>query len=372
MKKAIRWISLAAGFAVGMQIMLSLGASNTLFGYRFPSAILYWLATVGGAALIGLIFFIAASYLIKSINLLSNSWLKDIRSLSLSQLLFNVLALLISLILASLICSPIYKLSIADWIKTVLTLVIYVGLAYLGLLILNQKWSDIDAILKSRLLRDAPDELLPQKLKISKKHAVVPKILDTSVIIDGRIFDILSTSFLEGPIVVPTFVLDELQYIADSADALKRNRGRRGLDILNKMQKELPVEVLISDKNYPDIAEVDSKLLKLAQDLRGRIVTNDFNLNKVAELQGVEVLNTNDLSNAVRSIVLPGEEMHVQIIREGKEHNQGIAYLEDGTMIVVEGAKNLVGKSASVVVTSVLQTSAGRMVFAKPVQSGNG
>jgi len=371
MKKALRWISLLVGFGIGFQAMMMLSTrkpSYTLFGFAFERAWTYYLAICGCSAVIGLIFFLIFSYLLKSINLLSNTWLKDLRKLSLGQIFFYIACLLVSLILAGLISSPILKLQFADWLKTALTFLIYIGLGYGGLLIGHLKWADVEAFLRVRFTRETPDELLPQKLRISKKHAVVPKILDTSVIIDGRIFDILHTGFLEGPIVIPTFVLDELQYIADSSDSLKRNRGRRGLDILNKMQKELSVEVLISDKNYPEIAEVDSKLLKLAQELKGRIVTNDFNLNKIAELQGVEVLNTNDLSNAVRSIVLPGEEMKVQIIREGKEHNQGVAYLDDGTMIVVEGAKNLISKSANVVVTSVLQTSAGRMVFAKPLR----
>jgi len=192
------------------------------------------------------------------------------------------------------------------------------------------------------------------------------KILDTSVIIDGRIADICKTGFIEGTLVIPEFVLEELQHIADSSDLLKRNRGRRGLDILNKIQKELDVRVLIYEGDFEEISEVDSKLVKLAKVLRGKVLTNDFNLNKVCELQGVSVLNINDLANAVKPVVLPGEEILVQVIKDGKEYGQGVAYLDDGTMIVVEGGREFIGTSLDVLVTSVLQTSAGRMIFAKP------
>lgn len=192
------------------------------------------------------------------------------------------------------------------------------------------------------------------------------KILDTSVIIDGRIADICKTGFIEGTLVIPEFVLEELQHIADSSDLLKRNRGRRGLDILNKIQKELDVKVLIYEGDFEEISEVDSKLVRLAKVLRGKVITNDFNLNKVCELQGVPVLNINDLANAVKPVVLPGEEIVVQVIKDGKEHGQGVAYLDDGTMIVVEGGRDYIGATMEVMVTSVLQTSAGRMIFAKP------
>lgn len=192
------------------------------------------------------------------------------------------------------------------------------------------------------------------------------KLLDTSVIIDGRIADICKTGFLEGTIVIPQFVLEELQHIADSSDVLKRNRGRRGLDILNKIQKELPIKVEIYEGDFEDIHEVDSKLVKLAKILNGTVVTNDFNLNKVCELHKVQVLNINDLANALKPVVLPGEEMVVHVIKDGKEQDQGIAYLDDGTMIVVEDGRNYIGKTINVLVTSVLQTSAGRMIFAKP------
>ena len=192
------------------------------------------------------------------------------------------------------------------------------------------------------------------------------KILDTSVIIDGRIADIARTGFLEGTLVIPAFVLQELQHIADSSDVLKRNRGRRGLDILNRMQKESKVKVQILDRDFDDVYDVDAKLVRLAKRLDAKVLTNDFNLNKVAELQGVEVLNINELANAVKPVVLPGEEMVVHVIKDGKEHGQGVGYLDDGTMIVVDGGRRFIGESVGVMVTSVLQTAAGRMIFAKP------
>ncbi len=198
----------------------------------------------------------------------------------------------------------------------------------------------------------------------------VPKILDTSVIIDGRIADVVDTGFLEGPLVVPSFVLAELQHIADSADVLKRNRGRRGLDILNRIQKEARVPVHIVDRDMNEAADVDGKLVRLAKALDGRVVTNDFNLNKVAEFQGVSVLNINELVNAVKPVVLPGEEMAVRVVKDGKEQGQGVGYLDDGTMIVVDGGRRYIGEVVGVQVTNVLQTNAGRMIFAKPRQAG--
>ena len=191
------------------------------------------------------------------------------------------------------------------------------------------------------------------------------KILDTSVIIDGRIADIAETGFLDGVLVIPQFVLRELQLVADSADSLKRNRGRRGLDILQRIQKIGTLQVQIVEDDFPAVREVDMKLIELAKLMEGKIVTNDFNLNKVAQLQGVEVLNINELANSLKPIVLPGEAMRVFILKEGKEYNQGVAYLDDGTMVVVDNARKMIGKTVDIAVTSVLQTTAGKMIFGK-------
>ncbi|MCE9500128.1 MAG: TRAM domain-containing protein [Leptospira sp.] len=194
------------------------------------------------------------------------------------------------------------------------------------------------------------------------------KILDTSVVIDGRILDIADTHFIDGPLILPNFVLREIQLISDSSDPIKRARGRRGLDMLNKLQRKGSIEVKITYTDYTETREVDAKLIKLARDTGAKLVTNDFNLNKVAELQGVKVLNLNNLANALKPVVLPGEEIQIQVIKEGKDENQGIGYLEDGTMVVIENGGHLVGKEVKVNVTSIIQTAAGKMIFTKALK----
>ena len=201
----------------------------------------------------------------------------------------------------------------------------------------------------------------------NKKANRIPKILDTSIIIDGRVLEIMKAGFLEGPIIIPEFVLVELRHIADSSDSLKRVRGRRGLDILNKIQTEFEIQIYNTDqeKALKEIPEVDVKLLKLAQIMKGKLVTNDFNLNKVAAIKNVPVLNINDLANAVKPISIPGEKMNVKLVKAGKDREQAVAYLDDGTMIVVEDGRKYIGQDVDITVTSVLQTSAGRMIFGK-------
>ncbi len=223
---------------------------------------------------------------------------------------------------------------------------------YLGTILAVDKGREFNIANFIRLLKEQP-------------RAKSYKILDTSVIIDGRIADVCETGFLEGSLVIPQFILRELQHIADSSDPLKRNRGRRGLDILQKMQKKVDVHVEISDMDFPEIREVDAKIVALAKALNAKIVTNDFNLNKVAELHGVAVLNINELANALRPVVLPGEEIRVYVLKEGKEYNQGVAYLDDGTMVVIDNGRRYIGQTIDVCVTSVLQTTAGRMIFSR-------
>jgi uncharacterized protein YacL len=230
--------------------------------------------------------------------------------------------------------------------------VVLLALPYLGLVIGGRKGEWLEPARIVGLFRGAG---------LSRRY----RILDTSVIIDGRVADICETGFLDGTLVIPQFVLKELQLVADSADSLKRNRGRRGLDILQKIQKMAGLEVMISDLDFPEVREVDLKLIELARALQGKIVTNDFNLNKVAQLRGVAVLNINELANSLKPVVLPGEIMKVFILKEGKEYNQGVAYLDDGTMVVVDNARKLIGKTIDVVVTSVLQTTAGKMIFGR-------
>jgi uncharacterized protein YacL len=228
---------------------------------------------------------------------------------------------------------------------------------YLGLIIGGRKGEWLEPARLISLFRNAGPE----------RHY---KILDTSVIIDGRIADLCDTGFIDGALVIPQFVLKELQLVADSSDSMKRNRGRRGLDILQKIQKMSGVEVVISDVDFPEVKEVDLKLIELARTLSGKIVTNDFNLNKVAQLRGVDVLNINELANALKPVVLPGEIMKVFILKEGKEYNQGVAYLDDGTMVVVDNARKMISKTIDIVVTSVLQTTAGKMIFGRYLEPG--
>jgi uncharacterized protein YacL len=203
------------------------------------------------------------------------------------------------------------------------------------------------------------------ELGLGGSRARSPKILDTSVIIDGRIADICETGFLEGTLIVPQFILKELQQIAGSSDTLKRNRGRRGLDILQRIQRNADIDVRIIEHDFPKIREVDAKLVALGKVLKGKLLTNDYNLNKVAELQGVPVLNVNQLANAVKPVVLPGEIMNVYVMKEGKEYGQGVAYLDDGTMVVIDNARKYLSRNIDVAVTSVLQTTAGRMIFTR-------
>ncbi|SFB34787.1 PIN/TRAM domain-containing protein [Clostridium frigidicarnis] len=306
----------------------------------------------------GLITFIIFPSVYSMIRKFLDSVEKHMQKLTAVELLFGaggaIIALIISSMLGSILTSMIPK------IGTLIYACLNVIAAILGADLAIKKKDEIFGIFGSIKKASASKE---KKNKGVNKST--SKVLDTSVIIDGRIFDLCQTGFIEGTLVIPHFVLDELRHISDSSDSLKRNRGRRGLDILNKIQKELNVEVEITEKDFPDIAEVDSKLLKLAQTLNGKVITNDYNLNKVAEFQGVPVLNINELANAIKSVVLPGEEMLIQIIKDGKESGQGISYLEDGTMIVVEGGRKYIGQNIEVIVTSVLQTPAGRMIFAK-------
>ncbi len=277
-----------------------------------------------------------------------------------NDILSGTAGLIIGLVIAYLISQLLTKIEIF-YIGTVLSVLTYIFMGYLGISIATKKGNDL--IHNFPTTKKNTGSFFKGKNKFNDE--ATPKILDTSVIIDGRISDIIKTGFIEGSIILPEFVLEELRHIADSSDALKRNRGRRGLDILNRIQKDRVIDVQITDKDFDDVDEVDMKLLKLAQHMNGKVVTNDYNLNKVAEIHGVEVLNINELANSLKPIVLPGEDMLVTVIKEGKELNQGVAYLDDGTMIVVEEGRKSIGENINVTVTSVLQTAAGRMIFAK-------
>ena len=274
-----------------------------------------------------------------------------IRKVSLRIIFGGVVGMIIGLLIAFLLAyglnfvsNIMEKQQVVPWIYTLLTGI----MAYLGLLIGSKKIEEFSFFGLGQP-KDSGDY----------------RILDTSVIIDGRIADISDTGFLQGNLIVPRFVLDELQYIADSSDSMKRSRGRRGLDILNRMQRSVGVNIEISDQDFPKLKGVDAKLVALAKKINAKIVTNDFNLNKVAELQGIRILNVNELANALKPVVLPGETMTVKVIKEGKETGQGVAYLDDGTMIIVDNAQKHQGSNVEVLVTSVLQTTAGRMIFSE-------
>ncbi len=263
---------------------------------------------------------------------------------------FEIIGLMIGALLAALLMQPL-RLIPSGWHLLPVAVILYAGLMFGG----------ARAGKKYRIRNTAN----PHTDELSMFHSAIPKLLDTSVLIDGRIYDIIKSGFLEGELIVPGFVLSELRHIADSTDAIRRNRGRRGLDVISRIQAELQRDVRIEEKDFDDLEEVDVKLLRLTKELDGAVMTNDYNLNKVAGVSGVKVLNINELSAALRPVVLPGEEMCVQVIREGKEPGQGVAYLEDGTMVVVESGRRHLGETLDVVVTTVLQTNAGRMIFTK-------
>lgn len=281
-----------------------------------------------------------------------------------SDIMVITFGIAIGLVLANLLGGPFSHLPI---IGPYIPLIFSVVLSMVGAKVALRKHQDIVGFFDRSLpsLKGAVKPAAVKDAYDSDRFYSDNKLLDTSVIIDGRIGDILKTGFLEGFIIVPKFVIGELQTLADSADSLKRGKGRRGLDLLHEIQMESPERVFVDDTDYLELEGVDAKLVKLAQQKQWIIVTNDFNLNKVAEIQGIDVLNINDLANAVKQVVVPGESINVFLLREGKEAGQAIAYFDDGTMIVVDNGRRFIGSSVLAEVTSVLQTSAGRMVFAK-------
>lgn len=325
---------------------------------------IHWMMSPYFGLVLGAIIFFILSYLLADFIVGFFKWIEEgLVKIPVVDLFFGTIGLIAGLLVAYLINIPLQDMSLMI-VSEIVPLFLTIFIGYLGFQVGFRRREEFMNILTVSRKEKGKKQVVDSEK--SKSVELKPKILDTSVIIDGRIADICQTNFLEGKIVIPQFILEELQHIADSSDVLKRNRGRRGLDILNKIQKELKVEVEIYEGDFEDIQEVDSKLVKLAKLINGIVVTNDFNLNKVCDFQGVQVLNINDLANAVKPVVLPGEELVVQVIKDGKEQKQGIAYLDDGTMIVVEDGRDYIGKTIEVLITSVLQTSAGRMIFAKP------
>ena len=292
------------------------------------------------------------------IALLSILFEKRVRETPLRIIAGSAFGLIIGLIVANLLTYPLVLNVLKDpYLELMAYLLINGVMGYVGFNLGMRKGDELESLFKGNLL---------QGISVSGKNKDRPaKILDTSVIIDGRIADICETGFIEGTIVIPQFVLRELQYIADSSDPVKRTRGKRGLDILQRIQKQISCDVTITDEDFPKIKEVDAKLVALAKVLNAKVVTNDSNLNKIAELQGVSVLNINQLAAAMRPAILPGEVMNILVLKEGREYGQGVGYLDDGTMVVIDNAKRHMGKNVDVAVTSVLQTTSGRMIFSK-------
>jgi len=310
---------------------------------------------IGGAVAGGVLGFAIAPWL----TLRPSAWARRvIRQLSAAQLVAGTIGLVVGLIIAALLAWPLGLLP--EPFNRILPFIGAIIFGYLGIMVTVMRQQDLRALFGGRRTQ--------AKVEEAKAEEETPVLLDTSVIIDGRIADVAASGFIRGPMVVPHFVLSELQYIADSPDTLRRNRGRRGLEILEQLRRDTPDKIRFSDMDVPEVRQVDDKLVQLAQRLKCPIVTNDYNLNRVAVLQGVDVLNVNELANAVKTVVLPGETISVDVIQEGREMGQGVGYLDDGTMIVVEQGRLFLGQEIQVVVTKVLQTDKGRMLFAQPLE----
>ncbi len=357
LKKIMRLIFGVFGGVIAYHLVDMLGFASQ-YSFSWQNIGEFFLTTQFFAILFGAVlgYFLLFYSLDKLLDFIMDFELR-VKEITWKKIVIAVIGLIIGLITGAII-NFVFSIPKIPRIGMPLQIFINITFTYIGFALAIHKEKDIASFL---FASDKDNLDYPKKNKTGSD-----KILDTSVIIDGRIFDICKTGFIEGNFIIPEFVLEELQHIADSADDLKRNRGRRGLDILRQMQNDPEIEVEIISRDFEEISEVDSKLVKLAQIIEGRVLTNDYNLNKVAELQGVKVLNINELANAVKPVVLPGEEMYVKVIKEGKENGQGVAYLDDGTMIVIEEGIKYMGDDISVLVTSILQTAAGRMIFARP------
>ncbi len=360
---------------LGALVAIGIVIGVTFFNMTTPRLAIQWIVAI--AAVAAILAFIITPY----ITVIPYQWIRDkIRVASASDLVAAVIGLLIGLLISALVAIPLQYL---PWVFGHVTpFIAAVIFGYLGVITAVLRKNDIAHLFQNAVTRrrEQSDERDRERAERTKKRdqekeaAISPApvkqtiLLDTSTIIDGRIADISQTGFIMGTIVVPRFVLNELQRIADSADTMRRNRGRRGLEILNRLQKDATVPIEIVDTDVEGIADVDGKLVQMARDEHCPIITNDFNLNRVAELQGVKVLNINELANAIKPVLLPGEDIHIKIMQDGKELGQGVGYLDDGTMIVVEGGRQYMNTAIEVTVTRVLQTVAGRMIFAHPKQ----
>lgn len=363
-KNVARFFIIFVGLFIGPGIVvLAFEVLSKLNGINAYTIFLDWmnlLIFVLSGIISGLVFLVLSRPIVDAIFNAAGQADRRLSKLPANVVLPAAGGLLLGLIVAFFLSNLISSIIVVYWIAGIVNVIIYIICVYLGISVLVRHRPDAESGFFRRHKEDKEDAG-----KIDDESLARPKLLDTSVIIDGRIFDICNTGIIEGALIIPEFVLDELRHIADSSDDLKRNRGRRGLDVLKRIQTDLQMPVKIVHADIDDASDVDSKLLSLAKTMDGVVVTNDFNLNKVAAVKSVRVLNINELSNAVKPVVLPGEEMTVTVVKDGKEPGQGIAYLDDGTMIVVEDGQKEFNKQTTVLVTSVIQTAAGRMIFAK-------
>lgn len=376
LRKLLRAIFTLLGALLGYGVYVLLMFLLNNMGIQFVNEMTQTqqiVAMIVTALLFGFIFFRLTPMFNRQGHKVADTIQSDLQGVSGNDILVGVIGLVVGLVIAFLL-TQIYAAITNRYIYAVVTVITYLIMGYLGVVVASQKGKEIFSQIFSQNKQDQDSQTQSSGGRFgrssgrNRKNAnQIPKILDTSVIIDGRISEIMKTGFLEGPIVIPEFVLVELRHIADSADDLKRARGRRGLDILKKIQSDYGIEIYNteSEKSIKDIPEVDVKLLKLAQIMNGKVVTNDFNLNKVATINGVDVLNINELANTLKPVVIPGEKMTVTPVKQGKDQNQSIAYLDDGTMVVVEDGRKSIGNTTEITVTSVLQTSAGRMIFGR-------
>lgn len=352
MFKVLRYLTFVFGGLLGILLAYGLGQVVELSLSKFVLVSVYSVFAI----IFGIIFYLLFPMILKKLTVNFEDVMKKSQKTPTSDIMIAIAGLIVGLIIAFLISLPISNLNfpvIGNLLSATISIFIYVVFGFIGVKVAISKKEEI---LKFKLF---------SREKSVKKGTSYPKILDTSVIIDGRIHDIIKTGFLEGPIIIAMFMVKELQYIADSEDPNRRQRGRRGLDILDRIQKEKDIEVRIVDKDYKNIKEVDHKLLKLTEDLHGKLITNDYNLNKVASLQKISILNINELALAIKPVVIQGEKLIVEVINRGKEPEQGLGYLSDGTMIVVEDGKDYIGQTIETTVTSILQTPAGKMIFTR-------
>lgn len=349
-KKIMKVVMLLIGGAAGYGVsLLAISLVPTFHNYSIYVSVFL-------SILFAIIFYLLSDTIFTRLINVGDRVEIELRRFTSLDLILGLAGLLLGLVIAFLLSQLVMNIGIPV-LGPVLSVIFYILFPYIGIIVTTRR-KDISNI----------GEKFAQKStvkKSKKKETSIYKILDTSVIIDGRIKDIASSGFIEGTLVIPNFVLQELQHIADSADDQRRKRGRRGLDILKQMQNEAIVDIEISNEKIDTVEEIDDKILELAAMMDAKVLTNDYNLNKVAQVRGIEVLNINELANAVKPVILPSEELVVEIVRAGKEKNQGLAYLSDGTMIVVEEAKKRIGEKLKVEITTVLQTAAGKMMFAK-------